>query len=147
MLAGRGRFPGGARVPDRLDQGDLEIVEVDGLHQEVDGPAVHRRADVGQVAIGGHDHRLQEAVAFLDVCQQGQPVHARHVDVGHHHLDGRIGVQPVERIGAVTSKQELILLLPDLLAESLPHQQLQVGLIIHDKDPGCHHNSPRLAGY
>ena len=38
-----------------LLDGDLEILEVDGLDQEVEGAAVHGHADVARVAVGGDD--------------------------------------------------------------------------------------------
>ena len=74
-------------MPERLGDRRLEVGEVDRLGEEIEGAAVHRRADVGHVAIGRDDDGRELLLGLLQLLQQRQAVHARHVDVAHHHVD------------------------------------------------------------
>ena len=106
----------------RLVDRRFEIGEVDRLGDEIERPAVHRGADVGHVAIGGDDHRRERLVALLDLLQQGQAVHPRHVDVADHHVDGGAVGQHFERLDAVTGKAKIEGAAADLPAKSLLDQ-------------------------
>ena len=125
-----------ARVLHRLVDGDLEILEVDGLDEEVERAAVHGLADVGHVAVGGHDHDLDQRVELAGAAQKREPVHARHVDVGERDLDVRVHPELLERRLAVAGEDELEDALADLLAEALLHEQRHVGLVVDHQDLG-----------
>ena len=68
----------------RLLERDREVLEVDRLGDEVERAAVERGADVRHVAVGGDDDRAQQRVRLVEVAEQRQTVHDRHVDVGEH---------------------------------------------------------------
>jgi hypothetical protein len=57
---------------------------------------VHGGADIGHVTIGRHDDGRKLLLGFLQLLQQRQPVHARHVDVGHHQIDAVVSFQGVQ---------------------------------------------------
>ncbi len=88
-------------------EGQRQIVEVDRLGDEVEGAAVHRRADVLHVAVGGDDDGPQQRRALLQSGEQRQTVHARHVDVRQDDVDAGIGIDQRQRLLAVASEQEM----------------------------------------
>ena len=77
-------------MPDGLVDGHFEIAEIDRLGQEIERAAVHRGADVAHVAVGGNDDGRLLVLSLLQPREQRQPVHPRHVNVGHHHVDMRM---------------------------------------------------------
>jgi hypothetical protein len=82
----------------------LEVRKIDRLGQKIEGTAVHRGADIGHVAIGRNDDRRERVITFLDLLQKRQPVHPRHVDVAHHHVDAAAIAQHFQRLGAVVGE-------------------------------------------
>ena len=68
-------------VTDGLLYRQFEIGEINWLDQEVERPAIHRCADVAHVAIGGDNDGRYLVVSFLQLPQQREAVHPRHVDV------------------------------------------------------------------
>ena len=93
-------------MPKRLGDRRLEIGKIDGLGQEIERAAVHRGADVGHVAIGGDDDGRKLFLALLQLLQQRQPVHPRHVDVGDHHVDVAVRLQHAQGLDAVAGEHE-----------------------------------------
>ena len=75
---------------------------------------------------------------LLQLLQQRQPVHPRHVDVGHHHVDMRMLLDRLQRLDAVMGEHERHRAVADLPAEFLQDQSLEIGLVIDDED-GCGH--------
>ena len=84
-------------------------------------------------------------VALLQLLQQRQAVHARHVDVAHHHVDVAVGVEHGQRLQPVTGEQEAQRAVADLAAEFLDDQRLEVGLVVDHEDRGGHAASPSRA--
>jgi len=52
-------------MPDGSRDRRFKVEKVDGLHQEIEGVSVHRGADVGDVAIGGHNDGGELIVGIL----------------------------------------------------------------------------------
>ena len=126
---------------DRLAHGGLEVGEVDRLGQEVEGAAVHRGADIGHVAVGRDDHGREPGRFVLQLGEQGQPIHARHVDVGHDHVEVAVFGQEGQRLDAVAGEAERNRPVLDLAAELLPDQVLEIGLVVDDEDFRRHRRS------
>ena len=101
------------------------------------------------------------AAGFLDALQEGQPVHARHVDVAQDHVDALVRLQRLERLYAILREDEAQLPLADLPAELLDDQRLQIRFVVDDKDRGSQaarpisarrsvismRNSPKSSGF
>ena len=73
-------------MADRFFDRRFEVGEVDRLHQKVEGAAIHRGADIGHVAIGRNDDRRNPLFRLLQLGQEREAVHARHVDVGQDEI-------------------------------------------------------------
>ncbi len=125
-------------MTDGLVDGQFEVAEIDRLGQEIERAAVHRGSDVAHVAIGRDDDGRLLVVGLLQPREQRQPVHARHVDIGHHQVDLRMGLDRLQRLDAVAGKHEVHRAVANLLAELLQHQSLEIGLIIDDEDGRGH---------
>ena len=130
----RSRVAQRLHMRNRLGDGHFEIREVDWLRQKIEGSAVHRGADVGHVAVGGNDNGRELRRLVLKPRKQGQPVHARHVDVGDDHVVIPVFLQEGERLHAVARKPERHRAFPDLAAELLRDQILQVWLVVDNQD-------------
>ncbi len=126
-------------MPQRPLDRRLEIHEVDRLRQEVEGTPVHRRADVRHVAIGRDDDGRGALGKVLQLGEQRQPVHARHVDVGHDQIDVAVVREAVQGLLSVMGEQERDEALADLAAELLGDQRLEIRLVIDDEDLGARH--------
>ncbi len=140
---GAGALGGGAPALEVLEAGDVregfadrdfEVTHVDRLRDEIKGTAVHRRPDVGHVAIGGDDDRPHLGLLLVQPCEKRQPVHDRHVDVEEKKLDIGLCGEDRERLLAVTREAEGVLPVADLAAEALAEQQLEIGLVIDGED-------------
>src|SRR5277367_2631941 len=122
------------RVFEMADMGDclaergLEVGEVNWLGQEVERAPVHGRADIGHVAIGGDDHGGKLRRLFLELGEQRQSVHARHVDVGDDHVEIALVGEQSQGLHAIAREPECDRALFDLTAEPLPDQVFKVGL-------------------
>ena len=68
-------------VPEGALDGDPEVFKVDGFCDEVKCAAVHRRADVLHISVGGDHDGADFGVNLGYLFQEGEPVHTRHVDV------------------------------------------------------------------
>ena len=132
-------------VSKRLGDRRLEVGEVDRLGQEIEGAAVHRRADVGHVAIGGDDDGRKLLLGLLQLLQQRQAVHARHVDVAHHHVDVGVRFDERERLEPVMREQEAHGAVADLAAEFLHDERFEVRLVVDDEDARGHAAIPSRA--
>ena len=134
-----------ADMPDGLGDRRLEIDEVDRLRHEIERAAVHRRPDIRHVAVRGDDHGREVVVAFLELSEQGQPVHARHVDVAEHHVDVAVAVEHAQGLDAVAGEEEADAAIPDLPPELLQDQPFEVGLVVDDEDFRAHPTCPSRA--
>jgi hypothetical protein len=108
----------------RLLNGDFQILEIDGLHQKVDSAPVHSRADIGHVAVGGDDHGFARIARLIELSQQSQAVHHRHVDIAQNQIDAGLYGKRLQRFLAVVAEEEFQFAVADLAAESLANEQL-----------------------
>ena len=69
---------GGAGSPPQLR---LQVVEIDRLGDEIESAQFRGMASSLFVTIGGHHQDGQIRATLLDLAEQLQAVHARHVDV------------------------------------------------------------------
>ena len=113
---------------------DFEIVQIDRLGHEVEGAAVHRRANVGHVAVRRNNDRANRRLTRPQFGKQGQPVHHRHVDVEKQKLDIGLPLQHGERFLAMVREAEGEFVRPDLAAKSLPDQLLEIDFVIDRED-------------
>ena len=97
------------------------------------------------VAIGGHHHHRQLGPPRLDLAQQLQSVHDRHVDVRQDHdrrrLDalGKLVECFLTRIGEMQDVGAPACLAAKVLTEQLGH----IGLVIDNQDADDHAKSPQ----
>ena len=114
-----------------LLDGHTQIVEVDGLGGKVEGSVVHSLTDVAHVAIGGNHNTLEGGVLHLvNLCEQRQSVHLRHIDVRQDDIVVLVLQQHLEGLQSVVRKRELVFSLAYLTTEVLREQQLEIGLIV-----------------
>ena len=57
----------------RLADSDLEIAEIHGLGDEIECAAIHRRAQIGHVAVGRDDDRAHRRVPFVNSLSSVSP--------------------------------------------------------------------------
>ena len=114
--------------------GDPEVLKVEWLGDEVERAPVHGSADVLHVAVGRDDHRPDVGVHLGYLLEQGEAVHAGHVDVGDHHVDVVLALEPLEGLHPVGGEDELIVAGPDVAAHPLQHQHFDVGLVVDHED-------------
>ena len=119
---------------DRLADRGLEVGKVNRLGQEVERAPVHGGADIGHVAVGRDDHGRKLRRLFLQLGEQRQSVHARHVDVGDDHVEIALLGEHGQGLHAIAREPEFDRTLFDLTAEPLPDQVFEVGLVVDDKD-------------
>ena len=121
-------------MPNSLGDRRFEVEKIDRLGHEIKGAAVHRGADVGHVAIGRDDDGRQLFLALLQLLQQRQPVHPRHVDVGDHQVDVAVGLERRQGFDAVTGEQKADGSIANLVPELLLDERLQIRLVVDDQD-------------
>ena len=137
LVARRERLAPLRQVVQRTVYGDLEVLEVDGLGDEVEGAPVHRGTDILHIPVGRNDHGAYVRIDLGYLFEQGQPVHPGHVDVREHDVDAPVRVEPLEGLHAVVGEDELILASSDLAPHALQHQRLEVRLVVNYKYFEC----------
>src|SRR5271169_455859 len=125
-----------------LFDGGFEIGEIDRLGHEIEGPAIHRGADIGHVAVGRDDHGRELVVSLLYFLQQGQTVHPRHVDIADHHVDSGAVGQHFKRLDTVAGKAKIELAGADLAAKPLLDERFQIRLVVDHEDRRGHATPP-----
>ena len=126
------------QMAERLGDRRLEIGEIDGLGEEIERAAIHRRADIRHVAVSRDDDGRKLLLRLLQLLKQRQPVHARHVDVGHHHVDVGVLREHGERVDSIAGEEETHGAVADLAAEFLGDQRLEVRLVVDDENAAGH---------
>ena len=125
-------------MPNGLGDRRFEVEKIDGLGQEIERAAVHRGADIGHVAIGRDDDGRELFLVLLQLLEQRQPVHPRHIDVGNHHIDVAVGLQHSQGLDAVAGEQKADGPVANLVPELLLDERLQVRLVVDNQD-SCGH--------
>lgn len=116
----------GLEVFDETDVGDgfvdggVEVVEIDGLGDEVEGAFIHGGADVFHVAIGGyHDGFEGGVVHVVYVPEEGESVHFGHIYVAKGEEYVGMLLEHLECFDAVVSEYEFVFFFANLFAEFL----------------------------
>src|SRR2546423_1240825 len=78
-------------MPDGLVDGHFEVAEVNRFGEKIERSAIHRRADVANVAIGRDNDGGLLGFGLLQLLQHGHPGHPRHVDIGQDQYQRWIG--------------------------------------------------------
>ena len=116
---------------DRFLDRQTEVVEVDGLRGEVEGTVVHGLADITHIAVCRHHDALQCRVAHLvDLRQQGETIHLRHVDIRKDNVIVFVLQKHRQCFQSVMCKGKLVFTLADLPSEVLCQQQLEIVLVV-----------------
>ena len=118
-------------MPQGPVDSDLQVLEIDGLGDEIERAAVHRGANVFHVAVCGDYDGAYVGTYFRYLFKEGQAVHLRHVDVGEHHVDALVLIQTLERLDPVPGEDELIPAAPDVAPHTLQYQRLKVRLVVY----------------
>jgi hypothetical protein len=105
------------------------LAALGGLGDEVVGALAHGRDGVLHRAIGGHDDDVRLGLQRARRLEQGLAVHARHHQVGEHHMHGVLA-QELERGLAVVGDQHLVA----GALEDAPQAVTVGGLVIDDED-------------
>ena len=121
-------------VRDGLADGRLEVSEIDRLRQKVESAAVHRGADIGHVAVSRDDDGREPGRLILQPGEQGQPIHPRHVDVGHDHVEVAVLGKEGQRLDAVAREAERDRAVLDLTAKLLPDEVLKIRFVVDNED-------------
>ena len=89
---------------ERLVEGDLELLDLEGLAQEIGGAELHRLDDGARLAVTRqHDHRnLRQAL--LQPSQRLESVHAGQHEVERHEVGARIFERPIACSPSATAK-------------------------------------------
>ena len=86
----------------------IEVLEVEGLGDEIERAAIHGGPDVAHVAISRNDDGLDMGTIFRNLTQQGEAVHHGHVDVGDDHVDAVVFGEDVQGLRAVACEAEAV---------------------------------------
>src|SRR5262249_18436045 len=79
---------------------------------------------------------------LLQLLQEREAVHPRHVDVADDHVDIGVLVERGERFEAVVREEEIDCSLADLAAEFLQDERLEIGLVVDEEDARGHAGGP-----
>ena len=107
-----------------------QVGEIDGFGDEVESPPVHRTANVADVAVGGDDHG-PDVRSNRYPLQQFESVHAGHVDIRNHQVEGFGPGQDLQRLNAVPGERHGISPGADLMPHPLPDEPFQVRFVVH----------------
>ncbi len=97
----------GPTVVEDLGHHPPEVVEVQGLHEEVPGSFPHARHDGGHVVVGGHEDHIHPRCPFAKEAKQLQAVQAGHADVGKDEEVRGCGPDQRQRLLAVLGGGDL----------------------------------------
>ena len=87
LVARRERFPPLFEVSKRPVYGDLQVLEIKRLGDEIEGSPVHRHADVLHITVRRYDDGADFRIDLRYLFQKREAVHLRHVDVRDDHID------------------------------------------------------------
>ena len=123
-----------AGIVEGLGDRRAEIVQIDGLDLEIKRAAVHGRAQIGHIAVGGHDDGGRKRGKRPQAAQQREPVHLGHVDVREDEIHGQSGLQLGEGLQPVGGEDKLDFLGAQFAPEGLPQHRFHIRLVIHHQD-------------
>ena len=109
---------------------EVELVEVDGLREEVLRAELHRLDRGLDRPVGGEEDADRGGVLLANLPQQREAVLARHSDVGEHHV-GRALVERLERRRRGLREHDVV-----VPPEGAPEPLARVLLVVHHEDDG-----------
>ena len=118
--------------PNGLIQRYFQILKINRLGDKIERAAVQRRADIRHIAVSGGDHRTQQRMFLANPRKQGQAVHHRHINVGEHHVETRIGLELRQGLLAIARELEGELRRANPFTEALRDQGFQIRFIINN---------------
>ena len=131
-----GRLSPLLQVLERPFNRDVKVIEVHRLGDEVEGSAVHCRADVLHVAVRGY-HDAAEIVAgdIRYFLKERETVHLRHTYVRDNHVYVLMLLQHFKGLKAVLGEFEVVHARTDLAPHAQLYKRLQIRLIVDDENP------------
>ena len=120
-------------MPDGFGNSGLQILEIDRFGHEIKCAAVHGGADIGHIAIGRHDNGRDLLLVLLQLLQQRQTIHPRHIDIGDYEIDLAIRLQRRQGFNAVAREQEADRSASYFVAELLQDESLDIRLVVNDQ--------------
>ena len=105
-----------------------------GLVTKSNAAAVHCDPDIFHIPVRRNYYGTDIRIHLGDLLEQRKAVHLGHVDVGEHHIDAIVFIQPLERFYAVTGKNERVAAPANGASHTLQHERFDVGLVVHDQD-------------
>src|SRR6266446_6825332 len=128
------------RISPQLAQLLLEQIEIDRLADEPRSAKFAGASPPLVVAIGGHHHDLEIREPLLDLAQQLQAVHPRHVNVRENRdqcgLD--LASEAIQRLSARGGEMHDVGALAGLAPKALAKEISDIRLIIHNQDAHAH---------
>src|SRR2546428_121787 len=110
-----------------------ELVEVEGLRQVVVGPTLHRLDRGVHRPVGRHHDHGGVGAQLAEPRQHGEAVHARHPHVEKDEVE-RLGLEGLERAGAVLHRRDLVPRPPEPLLED----PAQAVFVVGEQDSWVH---------
>src|SRR5262245_21898434 len=132
---------------ERLLEGELELLHLEGLAQEIGGAEAHRLHDVAGLAVAREHHDGDLGEATLELGQGREPVHAGEHDVECDEVRARLA-EHLERLLAVRRGEHLVPLPRDERLHVVAHARVVVDH--QDSEPLRHAPSlspTALSGY
>ena len=123
-----GHLPQRRRLQDAVDD-QHDVVELQGLGDEIGGPGLHRLDGVLDRGEPGHDQERNVLSRFADGLDQGDAVHFRHDQVGDHQVEIMAGERLQRLGGAVHGRDRKIVEFQKIL-QRFPHRVV----VIDDED-------------
>ena len=112
----------------------VEIVEVEGLRDVVEGAQLERFLGEADVLVRGHHDDRDVPVDLADFPEDLHPVEPGHADVEEHEV-GPTAANHGQRLGTAPRPLDRVTLCGEVLGQHLAHG----GLVIDDQDPSKGH--------
>ncbi len=122
----------------------LELLELEGLLDEVEGSELHRLDGGLYRSVGSHEHHRDPGIALPSRTQDVDSAGAGEAEIGHHHVVGfdTAIAQPFH--GFVTLRY--LVHGSEALAERPGNAAPERGVVLHQKDPDYRHEGSSSTG-
>src|SRR5581483_11938044 len=137
--AGRVRL--GLQLLDGALQGELDLVELEGLGDVLEGAGLHGVDRGVHRAEPGHHDDLRPGVAPAEIAKDVQPARLGHADVGQHDVE-RLLAATLQGLLAAVGFGDLV---PPLAEDFLQHEAV-FAVILDEEDPDVLHRIPGAPG-
>ena len=97
-----------------------QVIKIDGFCGKVKGTVIHSRTDITHVAISRHHDALHCGIVHLvNLGEQCQTVHLRHVDVREDNINVFLSQQHRQGFQTIMGEKELVFAFANLSSEVL----------------------------